>query len=101
MIRGAAKNHKDVVVVGSKADYGYLESLLDEQKGETTLEQRRKLAARAFEVCAHYDVAIAKYFMIGVEPGLFPGIRSFSKVSALWREPSPGGAVLWKNGRAF
>lgn len=62
MIRGAAKNHKDVVVVGSKAEYGYLESLLDEQKGETTLEQRRKLAARAFEVCAHYDVAIAKYF---------------------------------------
>jgi len=65
MIRGAAKNHKDVVVVGSKADYGYLESLLDEQKGETTLEQRRKLAARAFEVCAHYDVAIANYFTTG------------------------------------
>ncbi|HEY4287754.1 MAG TPA: bifunctional phosphoribosylaminoimidazolecarboxamide formyltransferase/IMP cyclohydrolase [Puia sp.] len=74
MIRGAAKNHKDVVVVGSKADYGYLESLLDEQKGETTLEQRRKLAARAFEVCAHYDVAIAKYFTQGAgatEPSYF------------------------------
>ena len=71
MIRGAAKNHKDVVVVGSKADYAYLESLLDEQKGETTLEQRRKLAARAFEVCAHYDVAIAKYFTLGAEPGYF------------------------------
>jgi phosphoribosylaminoimidazolecarboxamide formyltransferase/IMP cyclohydrolase len=71
MIRGAAKNHKDVVVVGSKADYGYLESLLDEQKGETTLEQRRKLAARAFEVCAHYDVAIAKYFTLSAEPGYF------------------------------
>jgi phosphoribosylaminoimidazolecarboxamide formyltransferase/IMP cyclohydrolase len=62
MIRGAAKNHKDVVVIASKTDYGYLESLLDEQKGETSLEQRRKLAAKAFEVCAHYDVAIAKYF---------------------------------------
>src|ERR1700760_528745 len=63
MIRGAAKNHKDVVVVGSKADYAYLESLLDQQKGETTLEQRRALAAKAFEVCAHYDVAIARYFV--------------------------------------
>ena len=62
MIRGAAKNHKDVVVIASKADYGYLEGLLDEQKGETSLEQRRNLAAKAFEVCAHYDVAIAKYF---------------------------------------
>src|ERR1700710_1787108 len=50
MIRGAAKNHKDVVVIASKADYGHLEHLLDEQKGETTLDQRRKLAAKAFEV---------------------------------------------------
>ena len=71
MIRGAAKNHKDVVVIASKADYGYLESLLDDQKGETTLEQRRKLAARAFEVCAHYDVVIAKYFDQGIEPDYF------------------------------
>lgn len=71
MIRGAAKNHKDVVVIASKADYGYLESLLDEQKGETSLEQRRKLAAKAFEVCAHYDVAIAKYFVQGTEANYF------------------------------
>src|ERR1700753_1046745 len=63
MIRAAAKNHKDVVVVGSKAEYAYLEKLLDEQQGETTLEQRRVLAAKAFEVCAHYDVAIARYFV--------------------------------------
>src|SRR5882757_1690342 len=49
MIRGAAKNHKDVVVIASKKDYRYLEQLLDDQKGETTLEQRRSLAARAFE----------------------------------------------------
>jgi phosphoribosylaminoimidazolecarboxamide formyltransferase/IMP cyclohydrolase len=62
MIRGAAKNHKDVVVIASKTEYAYLENLLTEQKGETTLEQRRMLAARAFEVCAHYDVVIAKYF---------------------------------------
>jgi len=71
MIRGAAKNHKDVVVIGSKAEYAYLETLLDEQKGETTLEQRRKLAAKAFEVCAHYDVVIAKYFDQGIEPDYF------------------------------
>lgn len=62
MIRGAAKNHKDVVVIASRTEYGYLEKLLDEQKGETTLEQRRSLAARAFEVCAHYDVVISRYF---------------------------------------
>ena len=78
MIRGAAKNHKDVVVVGSKADYAYLESLLDEQKGETTLEQRRRLAARAFEVCAHYDVAIAKYFTVGAGAVLSAGADGVS-----------------------
>src|SRR6201996_2961140 len=62
MIRGAAKTHKDVVVIASKAEYSYLENLLNDQKGETTLDQRRMLAAKAFDICAHYDVAIAKYF---------------------------------------
>jgi phosphoribosylaminoimidazolecarboxamide formyltransferase / IMP cyclohydrolase len=62
MIRAAAKNHKQVAVVGSKNEYAYLGELLDQQQGETTLEQRRLLAAKAFELCAHYDVAIARYF---------------------------------------
>ena len=62
MIRGAAKNFKDVVVVAAKKDYAALENLLKEQKGETTIEQRKSFAAKAFEVVAHYDVAIAKYF---------------------------------------
>jgi len=62
MIRGAAKNFRDVVVIAAKKDYGGLEQLLKEQKGATTLEQRRSFAAKAFEVVAHYDVAIANYF---------------------------------------
>jgi AICAR transformylase/IMP cyclohydrolase PurH len=62
MIRGAAKNFKDVVVVAAKKEYAALEQLLNNQKGETTLEQRKAFAARAFEIVAHYDVAIAKYF---------------------------------------
>jgi phosphoribosylaminoimidazolecarboxamide formyltransferase / IMP cyclohydrolase len=62
MIRGAAKNFKDVVVIAAKKDYAALEQLLSEQKGETTLEQRKSFAAKAFEVVAHYDVVIAKYF---------------------------------------
>ncbi len=62
MIRGAAKNFKDVVVLASKNDYAALVELLENQQGETTLEQRKHFAAKAFEVVAHYDVAIAKYF---------------------------------------
>src|SRR6185369_12745118 len=62
MIRGAAKNFRDVVVVAAKKEYAALEQLLKDQKGETTIEQRKSFAAKAFEVVAHYDVAIAKYF---------------------------------------
>ncbi|HNK27767.1 MAG TPA: bifunctional phosphoribosylaminoimidazolecarboxamide formyltransferase/IMP cyclohydrolase, partial [Ferruginibacter sp.] len=62
MIRAAAKNHASVVVVAAKKDYSMLEEILAAQSGLTTLEQRRKFAALAFEVVAHYDVAIARYF---------------------------------------
>jgi phosphoribosylaminoimidazolecarboxamide formyltransferase/IMP cyclohydrolase len=62
MIRSAAKNYNDVVVVAARKDYAALETLLMEQNGETTLAQRKGFAAKAFEVVAHYDVAIAKYF---------------------------------------
>ena len=62
MIRGAAKNHKDVVVIAAKKDYGIVEQLLETQHGETTLEQRRMFAIKAFDVCTGYDMAISNYF---------------------------------------
>ncbi|MDF2383701.1 bifunctional phosphoribosylaminoimidazolecarboxamide formyltransferase/IMP cyclohydrolase [Nostoc ellipsosporum NOK] len=62
MIRAAAKNFRDVLVVAAKKEYAAIEKLLTDQNGETTIEQRRTFAAKAFEVVAHYDVAIAKYF---------------------------------------
>lgn len=62
MIRAAAKNFNDVLVVAARKEYAEVEKILRDQKGETTGEQRRLFAARAFEVVAHYDVAIAKYF---------------------------------------
>jgi len=62
MIRAAAKNFNDVLVIAAKQEYPALEDLLSVQKGETSLEQRRSFAAKAFETVAHYDVAIAKYF---------------------------------------
>jgi len=62
MIRGAAKNFRDVAVIASKSDYPDLEKILKEQNGETTLEQRKKFAARAFDIVKHYDTAISNYF---------------------------------------
>ena len=62
MIRGAAKNHKDVTVVANKRDYTLLENILKEQNGETSLDQRRMFAIKAFDVCTAYDTAISNYF---------------------------------------
>ncbi len=62
MIRAAAKNHSDVVVVAAKKDYALLYQILSEQQGQTTLEQRRMFAIKAFDVCTGYDLAISNYF---------------------------------------
>lgn len=62
LIRAAAKNFKDVVIVASKDDYGDLETILKEQNGSTTFDQRRKFAAKAFNTSSHYDTAIFNYF---------------------------------------
>jgi phosphoribosylaminoimidazolecarboxamide formyltransferase/IMP cyclohydrolase len=62
MIRAAAKNHQDVVVVSSKEDYALLLELLQQQEGQLSLEQRRYFAIRAFDVCTRYDQAISNYF---------------------------------------
>ena len=62
LIRAGAKNFKDVVIVPSKAEYPILLELLNNKGGETDLEDRRALAAKAFGVSSHYDTAIHNYF---------------------------------------
>lgn len=62
MLRAAAKNHSSVVVISDKKDYSVLVDILTSQQGETTLEQRRQLAKKAFDVCTSYDTAISNYF---------------------------------------
>ncbi|MFC4231694.1 bifunctional phosphoribosylaminoimidazolecarboxamide formyltransferase/IMP cyclohydrolase [Parasediminibacterium paludis] len=62
MIRAAAKNHRNVTVIAAKEDYSFLQNILKEQAGTTTLEQRKAFAAKAFEVVMNYDIAISNYF---------------------------------------
>ena len=62
MIRAAAKNFSDLLVVASKSDYEPIIELLKSQDGNTTIEQRKSFAAKAFQVVGHYDVAISNYF---------------------------------------
>ena len=62
LIRAGAKNFKDVVIVPSKAEYAMLLDILKAQGAETTLEQRRQFATKAFGVSSHYDTAIHEWF---------------------------------------
>ena len=61
LIRGAAKNHKDVVIIPSMDDYSTLLGILKNNDGETTLKERTQLATRAFRTSSHYDTMINKY----------------------------------------
>ncbi|MBN2481494.1 MAG: bifunctional phosphoribosylaminoimidazolecarboxamide formyltransferase/IMP cyclohydrolase [Bacteroidales bacterium] len=61
LIRAAAKNWKDVVIIPSKEQYTLLLDILSKQKGLTTIEQRKKLAIEAFHITSHYDTVIFNY----------------------------------------
>ena len=62
LIRAAAKNYHDVLIISSRDQYSRLLELLEKQNGESTLEERALLAAYAFNTTAHYDTAIFNYF---------------------------------------
>jgi phosphoribosylaminoimidazolecarboxamide formyltransferase / IMP cyclohydrolase len=62
LIRGAAKNFNDVLIVSSRKQYGDLQKLLEEKGGSTDLADRKRFAAMAFDVTSHYDAAIFRYF---------------------------------------
>ena len=62
LIRAAAKNYNDVVIVASQAQYQPLRDILMERGATTTLEERRWFAKEAFGVSSHYDSAIFNYF---------------------------------------
>lgn len=62
LIRAAAKNFNDVVILASKDDYSTLQQQLEAQNGETTLAQRKAFAKKAFHTSSHYDTAIFNYF---------------------------------------
>jgi phosphoribosylaminoimidazolecarboxamide formyltransferase/IMP cyclohydrolase len=62
MIRAAAKNFKHAVVVADKNEYKNLREILSEKNAETSLEERKEFARKAFDVCTRYDIAISNYF---------------------------------------
>ncbi|MFA5534553.1 MAG: bifunctional phosphoribosylaminoimidazolecarboxamide formyltransferase/IMP cyclohydrolase [Mariniphaga sp.] len=69
LIRAAAKNFKDVVIVPSQNEYLKLLDILEKQEGQFSLEERKWFAGKAFSVSSHYDAAIFNYFNQHEESG--------------------------------
>ncbi len=70
MIRSAAKNHASVAIVTDPADYATIAS------GTTTLDQRRKLAAKAYSATAVYDAMISQWFAFADQQQMFPDMMA-------------------------
>ncbi len=62
LIRAAAKNFKDTLCVSSMEDYHEVLQLLIDNNGETSIEDRRRFAAKSFNISSNYDTAIFNYF---------------------------------------
>ena len=62
LIRAAAKNYKDVLIVSSRNQYEFLLNLLNEKNGYSDIEDRKQLAKSAFNESSHYDTAIFNWF---------------------------------------
>jgi len=62
LIRAAAKNFKDVVIIPSQNQYDGLFKILKDNNGTTTINERKKFAGAAFAISSHYDSAIFNYF---------------------------------------
>jgi len=62
LIRGAAKNFNDVLIISARTQYQELLELLQTKQGTSDLVDRKRFAAKAFDITSHYDSAIFSYF---------------------------------------
>ena len=91
LIRAAAKNFNDVVIIASKNDYPTLQAQLEEQNGETTLAQRKTYAKKAFHTSSHYDTAIFNYFNAEEPLDVFKQSVTEAKTLRYGENPHQGG----------
>jgi len=95
LIRAAAKNFKDVIIVASQEQYQPLLDVLDANGAETTFEERRWFAKEAFAVSSHYDSAIFNYFD-GEEKSAFRLTEDNAKVLRYGENPHQSGVFFGK-----
>ncbi len=65
LIRAAAKNYKDVVIIPSKNEYHSFLEIISENECSTSMEERKNFSRDAFNVSSHYDTQIFNYFNNG------------------------------------
>ena len=82
MVRSAAKNHAFVAIVTNPGDYDELVATLDASGGMTSLDLRKRLAAKAFAATAAYDSAIASWFAFADQGASFPDRLTLAMRSA-------------------
>ena len=95
LIRAAAKNYTDVVIVASQDQYEPLLEIITSNGAQTTLEERRWFAKEAFAVSSHYDSAIFNYFD-GTEASAFRYSENNSKVLRYGENPHQRGVFFGK-----
>jgi phosphoribosylaminoimidazolecarboxamide formyltransferase/IMP cyclohydrolase len=100
LIRAAAKNFKDVVIVSSREQYPALLELLKSKRGLSDLTERRLLAAKAFDISSHYDSAIFNWFNGGTEHIFKQSIRE-SQVLRYGENPHQQGIFYGKMNDMF
>lgn len=100
LIRGAAKNFNDVVIVASKGQYQPLLDILKNNGAETTLEERRFFAREAFAVSSSYDSAIFNYFK-GEEQCAFRYTKDTPMSLRYGENPHQSGAFFGDFGKVF
>jgi phosphoribosylaminoimidazolecarboxamide formyltransferase/IMP cyclohydrolase len=93
LIRAAAKNYKDVLVIASSDSYDEFLALLNEKKGYSSLQDRKYFAAQAFNVSSHYDTTIFRYFNANNETKAFK--QSITKARTLRYGENPHQAGLF------
>jgi len=101
LIRAAAKNFKDVVIVSSRDQYAHLLNLLTEQKGSTELADRKQLAAQAFNTSSNYDTAIFNYFNTTENISAFKQSITISKTLRYGENPHQKGIFYGKLDELF
>jgi phosphoribosylaminoimidazolecarboxamide formyltransferase/IMP cyclohydrolase len=95
LIRAAAKNFEDVVIIPSQDHYSDLLKILTEGRGMTSLEERKQLALQAFNTSSHYDTAIFNYFNRDRQVNVFKQIILKSKCLRYGENPHQRPAGLF------